>query len=176
MSMDVQTVVANVLTFNTHTFVHPALRGLSDADLLKRPSEACNPIGWLLWHQTRVEDFILSHISGRPQTWMADKWHAQFGRPADRHDIGAGHSLDQVMALQPTIAALQGYAAAVRDKTLAALNLLTPDDLEREIPFPTGGTRHVGDFLGILMCDQFHHSGQIAYVRGYITGKGWLTM
>jgi len=66
MSMVVQTIVANVLTFNTNTFVHPALQGLSDADLLKRPSEACNPIGWLLWHQTRVEDFILSHISDRP--------------------------------------------------------------------------------------------------------------
>jgi hypothetical protein len=54
--MDVQTVVANVLTFNTNTFVRPALQGFSDADLLKRPSEACNPIGWLLgrdnhWHE-----------------------------------------------------------------------------------------------------------------------------
>jgi hypothetical protein len=68
--MDVQTVVANVLTFNTNTFVRPALQGLSDADLLKRPSEACNPIGWLFWHQTRVEDLIISHISGRPQTWV----------------------------------------------------------------------------------------------------------
>jgi hypothetical protein len=37
--MDVQTVVANVLTFNTNTFVRPALQGFSDADLLKRPSE-----------------------------------------------------------------------------------------------------------------------------------------
>ena len=39
MSMDVPTVVANTLTFNTNTFVHPALQGLSDADLLKRPSD-----------------------------------------------------------------------------------------------------------------------------------------
>ena len=173
--MDVQTIVADVLTFNTNTFVCPALQGLSDADLLKRPSEACSPIGWLLWHQTRVEDAVLSRISGRPQTWVA-KWHEQFGMPAEPHDAGVGHSLAQVMALQPTIAALQGYAAAVRDKTLTVLNLLTPADLEREIPFPTGGTRTVGDFLGILMIDQFHHSGQIAYVRGYVTGKGWLTI
>jgi hypothetical protein len=98
--MDVQTVVANVLTFNTNTFVRPALQGFSDADLLKRPSEACNPIGWLFWHQPRVEDLILSHISGRPQTWVAYTWHAQFGRPADPRDSGFGHSLEQVMALQ----------------------------------------------------------------------------
>ena len=73
MSMDLQTIVANVLTLNTDTFVHPALQGLSDADLVKRPSDQCNPIGWLLWHQTRVEDAILSHISVLPQAW--DRWH-----------------------------------------------------------------------------------------------------
>ena len=83
MSMDLQTVVANTLTFNTNTFVHPALQGLSDADLLKRPSDQCNPIGWLLWHQTRVEDAILSHISGRPQAWVAGTWHEHFGMPAE---------------------------------------------------------------------------------------------
>ena len=173
MNMDVQTVVANTLTLNTDNFVIPALQGLSDADLLKRPSDQCNPMGWLLWHQTRTEDAILSLIGGRPQTWVADNWHEKFGMPADPHDIGAGYSLEQVMALQPTIAALQGYAAAVREKTLTVLKTLTPADLERDYPHPAGGTRTGGDFLGILLIDQFHHSGQIAYVRGYLTGKGW---
>ena len=176
MSMDLQTVVANTLTFNTNTFVHPALQGLSDADLVKRPSDQCNPIGWLLWHQTRVEDAILSHISGLPQAWVTGTWYEQFGMPAEPQDYGAGYSLEQVMALQPTIAPLQGYAAAVREKTLTVLPTLTPADLERELPFPAGGTRKVGDFLGILLIDQFHHSGQIAYLRGYLTGKGWFPM
>lgn len=31
MSIDLQTVVANALTLNTDTFVHPALQGLSEA-------------------------------------------------------------------------------------------------------------------------------------------------
>ena len=92
---------------------------------------------------------------------------------AEPQDYGAGYSLEQVMALQPTIAALQGYAAAVREKTLNVLPTLTPADLERDLPYPTGGTRKVGDFLGILLIDQLHHSGQIAYLRGYLTGKGW---
>ena len=54
--------------------------------------------------------------------------------PAEPHDAGVGHSLEQVMALQPTIAALQGYAAAVREKTLTVLPTLTPADLERNSP------------------------------------------
>jgi hypothetical protein len=34
--MDVQTVVANVLTFNTNTFVRPALQGLADPEAPQR--------------------------------------------------------------------------------------------------------------------------------------------
>lgn len=30
-----------------------ALDGLSDADLLKRPDNECNPLVWTLWHQCR---------------------------------------------------------------------------------------------------------------------------
>jgi uncharacterized damage-inducible protein DinB len=175
--MDTQTVVAKALTLNTNHCVSPALQGLSDADLLKRPSEQCNPIGWLLWHQTRAEDVILSHISGTPQAWITGTWHEQFHLPADPQDFGAGHSLAQVMALQPTMAALHGYAAAVREKTLAVLHPLTPADLERELPaLLVGGHTAVGDLLGILLIDQFHHSGQIAYLRGYLTGKGWFPL
>jgi len=171
--MDVQTVVANVLTANTTTFVKPALQGLSDADLLKSPSDQCNPIGWLLWHQTRVEDAILSNVGGRPQAWIEGQWHEKFGMPAEPGSVGAGDSLEQVAAFKPTIANLLGYVDAVREKSLAILKSLSPADLERDLPAPGGGTRKVGDFLGIIMIDNFHHSGQIAYLRGYLTGKGW---
>ena len=171
--MELQTVVANVLTANTNTFVKPALQGLSDADLVKRPSDQCNPIGWLLWHATRVEDAILSTVSGRPQAWIEGKWHEQFGMPAEPGSVGAGDSLEQVAAFTPTSANLLGYLDAVREKSLAILQSLTPADLDRELPAPGGGTRKVGEFLGIILVDGFHHSGQIAYLRGYLTGKGW---
>jgi uncharacterized damage-inducible protein DinB len=170
--MDVATVVANALTINAN-FIQMALDGLSDEDLMKRPTDQCNPIGWTLWHQTRVEDAILSNISGKPQTWVEGAWHDKFGLAADPGDVGAGHSLEQVMALQPTVATLQGYAAAVREKTLESLKALTPADLERDLPTPHGGIRKAGDYLGILMLDHFHHSGQVCYLRGYLTGKGW---
>lgn len=170
--MDLQTIVANALTLNTQNFVFPALNGLSDADLTKRPSDQCNPIGWTLWHQTRVEDAIISNISGKPQAWAAGGWHAKFNMAADTGN-GAGDSLEKVAAFKPTIETLKGYANAVREKTLEVLKGLKPADLDKELPAPGGGTRKAGDFLGILMIDHFHHSGQISYIRGYITGKGW---
>jgi|RhiMethySRZTD1v2_1073278.scaffolds.fasta_scaffold23887_6 hypothetical protein len=119
--MDVQTVVANVLTFNTNTFVRPALQGFSDADLLKRPSEACNPIGWLFWHQPRVEDLILSHISGRPQTWVAYTWHAQFGRPADPRDSGFGHPSSRSWRSSPLLRRSKAMPLGCRGQRSSAM-------------------------------------------------------
>ena len=57
-------------------------QGLSDADLVKRSQLINATHGLVTLHQTRVEDVILSHISGRPQAWVASgQWHAQFGMP-----------------------------------------------------------------------------------------------
>jgi uncharacterized damage-inducible protein DinB len=170
--MDVPTMVANALNIDGN-FINMALDGLSDDDLQKRPTDQTNPIGWTLWHATRVEDAIMSNITEQPQAWVAAGWHQKFGRDADSGDVGAGHSLEQVMALKPTVDNLRGYGAAVREKTLAGLKTLNPTDLDRELPAPGGGTRKVGDFLGIIMIDHFHHSGQVCYLRGYLTGKGW---
>lgn len=170
--MDLQTIIANALTLNTENFVKGALNDLSDDDLTKQPNAECNPIGWTLWHQTRVEDAIMSSISGRPQIWAAGNWAAKFGMEADNDDRGIGHSMQQVAAFKASKADLLAYADAVREKTLAVLKDITPEDLDRDLQVP-GGTRKVGDSLGILMLDHFHHSGQIAYLRGYLTGKGW---
>ena len=170
--MDLQTIIANALTLNTENFVKGALKDLADDDLTKQPNAQCNPIGWTLWHQTRVEDAIMSSISGQPQTWAAGNWATKFGMPADSDDRGMGHTMQQVAAFKASKADLLAYADAVREKTLAVLKTITPDDLDRDLQVP-GGTRKVGDSLGILMIDHFHHSGQIAYLRGYLTGKGW---
>jgi uncharacterized damage-inducible protein DinB len=172
--MDLQTIIANALTLNTVNFVKGALNDLSDDDLRKQPNAQCNPIGWTLWHQTRVEDGIMSGISGRPQTWVQGNWAAKFGMEADTDDRGMGHSMQQVMAFKASKEDLLAYVDAVREETLAVLKEITPEDLDRDLQIP-GGTRKVGDSLGILMIDHFHHSGQIAYLRGYLTGKGWFS-
>src|SRR5215475_5002535 len=110
--MDVQSVVASALSFNQTTFIDKVLRGLTDADLLYCPNKHTNSIGWLVWHQTRVEDVWFSRISDQPQAWIAGKWHAQFGMEPNPQEHGAGHSLEQVMAFKPTVENLKGYAAA----------------------------------------------------------------
>ena len=169
--MDVQSFIASALRFNQETCIAKTLRGLTDEDLLYRPNAHTNPMGWLLWHQARAEDGLFSRLSNTPQTWLTGQWHATFGMAPDPDDRGIGHSLEQVMAFRATVAHLQGYAAAVREKTLATLQSFTPEDLEREVP-AFGGTRKVGELLGVFLIDQLHHSGQVCYLRGSLT-PGW---
>jgi uncharacterized damage-inducible protein DinB len=171
--MDAPEMVATALTRNAG-FVDKALSEFSDDDIQKRPGDSCNPIGWTLWHQFRVEDNIISTLSDSTQTWVEGGWHSKFGMDADPAKIGIGDSMDQVMALKPTVENLKGYSSAVREKTLACLKTLTPSDLDRELPLPDGSMRKVGDFLGILMLDHFHHSGQVCYLGGYVTDSRWL--
>lgn len=172
--MDATAVVATALTIDLNNFIKGALNGLSDAALAQRPSDQCNPIGWTLWHATRVEDGIIANISGKPQTWIADGWHQKFGMDANPAQSGIGDSLETVAAFQCSVANLQGYAEAVREKTLACLNALTPADLDRDLAPPGGGDpRKVGAWLAVILLDHLHHSGQVCYIRGYLTGKGW---
>ena len=170
--MDAPTIIAGVLSRNQETFIDSALRGITDEDLLYRPNDHTNPIGWLVWHQTRVEDGLFSLITGNPQQWIEGGWHGKFGMGADPQERGIGHTLEQVAAFGPTVENLQGYAAAVREKTLATLDSLTADDLDREVPGPGGNPQKIGQMLGTLMLDHFHHSGQISYLRGSMT-PGW---
>lgn len=171
--MDGQAIVSYALMSDTNNYVKPALKGLSDDDLTTQPNEHCNSIAWILWHQTRVEDGIIANISGKPQVWIEDRWYEKFHMEADPRYIGMGDSLEQVAAFRTSKETLLGYADAVRAHTLDVLHHLSATDLNREAATRVG-PRKVGEYLGILMMDHFQHSGQIAYLRGYCTGKGWV--
>src|SRR5437879_11789899 len=78
-----------------------ALEGLSAEQLRFRPAEHANSIAWLAWHLTRVQDDHISELAGRPQAWIAEGWHARFGKPADPSDTGFGYGPDQVASITP---------------------------------------------------------------------------
>lgn len=172
--MDVQSAVKASLAGNDN-LLNLALQGLSDGDLHKSPNNQTNPIGWLYWHQNRVEDFVLSLIDGKNQVWIGDKWSDKFGMSGDPGNTGVGYTMDQVFGFKASGELIRGYAQAVRTRTLSTLDKLTPADVDREIDTPFGRQK-VGQFLGGWLVDLLQHSGQVCYVRGFITGRGWLPM
>ncbi len=154
--------------------VRRALEGLEDADLMKRPSDQENTIAWLIRHKTRVEDIAVADASGSEQLWISEKWHEKFDMEPNPKQMGFGDSLEAVMRLECTKETLLGYADAVRAKTSSVLETLSSEDLDKEISATMGQTIKIGDYLGRVAADNIQHGGQICYLRGFITGFGWL--
>src|SRR6266508_1156081 len=73
-----------------------------DADQLSwRPGPAANPICWLVWHLTRVQDVHVSEILDVEQLWASGTFAAEFGLEADPSFHGYGHTSAQVATVRP---------------------------------------------------------------------------
>jgi uncharacterized damage-inducible protein DinB len=151
------------------------LDGLSAEQLAFRPAEQANSIAWLAWHLTRVMDDHVSELAGRSQAWIEDGWHARFGKPADPGDTGFGDGPDQVASMRPEApGVLRDYHAAVHARSIAYLEGVGCQDLDRVVdtswdPPVTAGVRLVS-----VVNDCTQHVGQMAYIRGLIEGRHWL--
>lgn len=152
-----------------HEAVPEVVGGLSSEQLLWRPDRWANPIAWLVWHLSRVQDDHLAGIDGGEQVWTSGGWHDRFGLPYSSRAIGYGQSADEVGAFvlgDPGL--LTGYHAAVHDRTLAVLAGLGAADYARVVdrnwdPPVTAAVRLVS-----VVNDITQHLGQAAYVRGLV--------
>jgi hypothetical protein len=149
--------------------VHEAVDGIDAGLLCLAPEPGSNPIAWLVWHLTRVQDSHLAEMTGDPQVWTSGDWPAHFGLPADPHNHGWGHTAEQVAAVRPDgPASLLGYHAAVSARTRAYVEKLTEADMARIVddrwdPPVTLAVRMVS-----IADDDIQHAGQAAYVRGLL--------
>ncbi len=146
-----------------------AVTGLSVDQTMVRPDSAANSIAWLVWHAARVQDDHVAHLAGRGQAWIDDGFEARLGFDLDPHDIGYGHTSDQVAAVQPDDPqVLLDYLRAVTDRTYDYLARLDATELDRIVdrnwdPPVVAGVRIVS-----VIDDCMQHAGQAAYVRGLL--------
>ncbi len=125
-----------------------------------------NSIAWLLWHTARVQDDHIAGVSGGEQAWD-DGWRDSFGFPFDAHDIGYGHTSEQVDTVRvedPQV--LVDYHEAVHQLTLRYLQVADAAELDRVIDHNWDPPVTVGVRLVSLVGDCLQHLGQAAYVRG----------
>ena len=61
--------------------VSDAVYGLTPQQLAHRIDTDANPIGWLIWHLTRIQDDHVAAAFGVPQVWSAGGWPAAFATP-----------------------------------------------------------------------------------------------
>ncbi len=148
------------------------LDGLTPEQATYRLDPAANPVSWLVWHLTRVEDAQLAGGFGVPQVWTAEGWAARFGLPEQTMDTGYGHSAEDVArfaAATADAALLDEYSAAVSAQAVKLLSGVTDAELDRIVD--TRSTT-LGSRLVSVLDGEIQHVGQAAYVLGCLSRLG----
>jgi hypothetical protein len=151
--------------------IKQATDDLTDAQLYYQPTAESNSIAWLVWHLSRWRDFISATVSGEPQIWVSEGWAQRFGMPGE--GTGMGDTPAQVTAFRVERAVLSGYVDAAHHRTVERVAALTPTQLGQPIVSHTGEQRPAWRALAGMCGDSAQHTGQIAYLRGMVSGYGW---
>jgi hypothetical protein len=152
--------------------IKQATDDLTDEQLYYQPTAESNSMAWLVWHLSRWRDFISATISGEPQIWVSEGWAQRYGMPGER--TGMGDTPAQVAAFRVERGVLFGYVDAAHHRTVERVAALTPTQLGQTIvSYPTGEQRPAWRALAGMCGDSAQHTGQIAYLRGMLSGYGW---
>ncbi|MDQ1626904.1 MAG: hypothetical protein QOI54_648 [Actinomycetota bacterium] len=154
---------------NIRDLVPATVEGLSPEQLVARLDEGANPIGWLVWHLSRVQDSHVAEVAGREQVWTAEGWVQRFGLPYDASATGFGQSPAEVAAFRVgSVDLLLGYHDAVHDRTVRWVRDRSDGDLDRIVDENWDPPVTLGVRLLSVIGDDLQHVGQAAYVRGVL--------
>lgn len=146
-----------------------AVEGLDQDGLTAPPRPGANPIGWLVWHLTRVQDHHVAELLDVDQVWTEGEWAGRFGLAPDPGNTGYGHSVDDVAAVRPEgPEALVHYLDAVGARTCSMLERMVPADLDRIVDRRWDPPVTLGVRLISIADDGLQHAGQAAYARGLL--------
>jgi len=140
--------------------------GLNEAQLSSRLDGRANPIAWLVWHLTRVQDSHIADAAGGAQLWLQDGWQGRFGLDLSADDTGYGHESADVAKVRAAAELLTGYHAAVAARSEQFVSGLEPADLDRVVDELYSPPVTLGVRLVSIVDDCLQHLGQAAYVRG----------
>src|ERR1700761_6117855 len=116
--------------------VADVLAGLSPGQLAYRIDPDANPVSWLVWHLTRVQDDHVAKAFGAVQAWSSGGWAKRFGLPEHTLETGYGHTTEQVGAvgtLTASAALLAGYHEETYAQTVRLVSAVTDEDLARVV-------------------------------------------
>jgi len=145
--------------------------GLTDEQLYYQPTAESNSIAWLVWHLSRWRDAVSASISGEAQIWVSAGWAQRCGMSDER--TGMGDMPAQVTAFRVERAVLFGYVDAAHQRTVERVAALTPTQLRQSVASHSGERRPAWRALAGVCGDSAQHTGQIAYLRGMLSGYGW---
>jgi hypothetical protein len=151
--------------------VTDTLYGLDAEQLTYRVDVDANPIAWLVWHLTRIQDDHLAAAFGVPQVWSEGGWAARFGLQPGSMETGYGHNRVQVAALCEAVSAsglLADYHEETYQQTIKLVSGVTDEDLNRVVDTSWRPPVTLGVRLISVINDDTQHAGQAAFVRGIV--------
>jgi len=149
--------------------VHSAVDGLDVEALTTPPTAGSNPIGWLVWHLTRVQDDHMADLMDTEQVWVTGDWGPRFGVASNASNTGWNHSWDDVSSIRPESAqALLDYYESVSQPTRRFLATITAKDMDRVVDTRWNPPVTLGVRLVSIADDEIQHAGQANYVRGIL--------
>ena len=151
--------------------VSDTIYGLTPTQLGYRVEVDANPIAWLVWHLTRIQDDHVAAAFGVPQVWQTGGWAARFGLHAESMEIGYGHNKLQVAAVADAVSSsgvLADYHEATYEQNVKLVSGITDADLDRVVDTSWRPPVTLGVRLVSVINDAMQHAGQAAYVRGIV--------
>jgi hypothetical protein len=155
--------------------VSETVYGLTHEQLAYRIDPDANPVSWLIWHLTRVQDDHVAAAFGVPQVWSAGGWAALFGLPASSMKTGYGHDRFEAGAIAEAVsspAVLADYHEATYQQTVKLVSGVTDADLDRVVDTNWRPPVTLGVRLISVIDDDMQHAGQAAFVRGIVLRAG----
>jgi uncharacterized damage-inducible protein DinB len=146
-----------------------ATNGTTDEQFNWQPPGTANTIRASFIHMTHAEDFFFQHVlQGKPRLWESEDWAGKFGIsiPPVR-----GRGWEEVTAQALAVAPAIEYQQAVRAATDAYLEVLTPEEFDREVRF-FGAMQPVALVLATFVAHTMGHAGDIAAIKGLQGVKG----
>ena len=152
--------------------IHQVVDGLSEAQVFWQPTPECNSIGWLAWHLTRRKDYYSSKLVDEEQTWVSGGWSKRFGMNPE--ETGTGHTLEEVKDFHSPLDFLLDYVESANVSAVDRVAKATEESMNDEVELDAGrGMKPRHNIWNPMLSDCLQHTGQIAYIRGMVTGKGW---
>lgn len=148
--------------------VEDVLATADGALLTVRPRPDANPLAWLIWHLTRVQDDHIAGVAGTEQVWTSQGFADRFGLPFPASDIGYGQSTEQVAEVQAPAPLLLEYHQATHEQTLQYLETVAEADLDTVVDTHWDPPVTLGVRLVSVLNDCTQHVGQAAYLRGLL--------
>jgi len=110
--------------------LHHSAEGLTPKELVAQPLPGVNPIGFILWHMARSQDWAVNTaVRGTPELVKREPWRSTaIAYPG----IGTGFDLEEAAGAAPRfeLDELIAYADAVHAETIEWLDSITEADLD----------------------------------------------